>query len=445
MVEEYARTRGGRTAVNFYGAVLDYGRLDELAVRLALALIRRGLSRGDRICLFMENCPQFIIACLAAWKAGAVAVPANPMLKEEELSHLLRHSACQTIILRDALYPVFHGAREGNGPQNVIVTRFSDFLPEAAELPLHPSLSAPLCYFPDACEFLSLLAEEGGGPLEPGDLPDPALILYTAGATGTPKGAVITHANLTANVRCASVWYGGMSGAHLAVLPLCHATGLVGSLGVALFQGDPVILLARYDTETVLCAVEKYRCTNWVSVPTMNVAVVNYPGVEKRNLSSLRVCTCGAAPVPVEVFERFRAVTGVPLVEGYGLSETTSQVTINPFDRPRPGSVGIPVMDTDVRLVDPDDPEKEMGPGQTGELLVGVRRLPPPTGTTLWKTAVPSPAAGSPRETWRAWTPTATSTWPGEKRRLSRPPATASFRPRWRRCSPATRPWRRWR
>lgn len=369
MVAEHARTRGGAPAVNFYGAVWDYGRLDGLAARLALALARRGVSRGDRVCLFMENCPQFVIACLAAWRIGAVAVPANPMLKEEELAHLLRHSACETIILRDALYPVLHGTRRHVALKNVVVTRFADFLPEAPELPLHPSLGAPLCYFPHTYEFPALLAEEGEGTLHPAGLPDPALLLYTAGSTGVPKGAVITHANLAANVRCASLWYGGSNGVHLAVLPLCHATGLVGSLGLALFQGDPVVLLARYDTETVLQAVEKYRCTNWVSVPTMNVAVINYPGVENRKLDSLRVCTCGAAPVPFDLFERFGAVTGVALTEGYGLSETTSQLTINPCDRPRPGSVGIPVIDTDVRIVHPDDPRREVAPGETGELL----------------------------------------------------------------------------
>lgn len=369
LVESHARTTPATVAVNFYGAVLDYCQLNELATSLAAGLARQGVSKGDRVGLFLENCPQFIIACLAAWKLGAVIVPANPMLKEEELAELLRHSGCRTIILLDALYPVLEGIRRETKLKNVVVTRFGDFLPDTPQLPLHPSLNVPLCFFPDTCEFMELLAEEDNFSASV-EGNDPAILLYTAGSTGVPKGAVITHANLVANSQCASVWFGGEYAIHLAVLPLFHPNGLVGCLSVPLFNGDSIILLARYDTETVLQAVEKYRCTNWASVPTMNIAVINYPRVSSRNLKSLRVCSCGGATVPPHLFAKFQEVTGVSLIEGYGLSETISHVTINPFDRPRPGSVGIPVINTQVRIVHPDDRDREVRPGATGELMV---------------------------------------------------------------------------
>lgn len=371
MVEKHALTRPEAVAVNFYGGVLDYGRLNDLANRLAGALARRGVSRGDRVGLFLENCPQFIITCLAAWKIGALAVPANPMLKEEELAHLLRHSGCRTMVALETLYPVLGGIRWDTGLVDVVVTRLGDFLPDHPELPLHPSFNGPLCYFPDTYDFLELLAEKGEPPAAVAvSGRDPALLQYTAGSTGMPKGAVITHANLAANSRCAFLWLGSEDAIHLTVLPLCHPTGLIGSMGVPLFRGDPIILLARYDTETVIQAVEKYRCTDWITVPTMNIAVINYPGVEKRDLGSLRVCSCGGAHAPVYLFKRFREVTGATLVEGYGLSETASQVTLNPRDRPRPGSVGIPVIDTAVKIVHPEDGNREVVPGETGELLV---------------------------------------------------------------------------
>lgn len=371
VVEGHARSFPRREAINFYGHIISYGTFDSMTASMAASLIGLGVAKGDRVCLFMENCPQFIISAFAVWRLGAVLVTANPMFKEDELAHELNDSGSETIILLDVLHPVLYRIRKKTLLRNVIVTGYRDFLPESPSLTLHPSLEVPRQYYPDTLEFTELLKEK---PLpvsaKTSSYNDPALLQYTAGSTGTPKGAVITHSNMLSNTICSAYWVRGEEGIHLAVLPLFHVTGLVHSMNMPLYCGGAIILLARYDTETVIRAIEKYRCTHWVSIATMNIALVNYPRVKKHDLSSLKACVTGGAPVPVGILNEFKEMTGACLVEGYGLSETISQVAINPLDKPRPGSVGIPVINTSVKIADIADPSREVPAGEMGELLV---------------------------------------------------------------------------
>lgn len=371
IVTKHAQKFPHRVAINFYGYTLSYDQLEEMTASFAASLSLLGVSKGDRVCLFLQNCPQYIIAILAIWRIGAVAVPANPMFKEEELAYHLNDSGAETIILLDILYPILHRIRNKTTVKNVIVTGYRDFLPSVPALPLHPSLQVPRQYFSGTFEMLELLNCRCKPPEVNLNLDeDLALLQYSSGVTGMPKGAMITHANMLSNTVCSALWLEADNGIHLGVLPLFHVTGLVHSMNMPLYTCGTIILLARYDTGTVLRAIEKYRCTHWVSTATMNVAVVNYPDVKKYDLTSLKACISGGAPVPLEVLKKFREVTGACLVEGYGLSETISQVTINPLNRPRFGSVGIPVINTDVKIVDLADPSKEVPIGKAGELLV---------------------------------------------------------------------------
>lgn len=371
IVKMHARQFPQREAINFYGYSINYTQLERMTASFAASLLQLGVRKGDRVCLFMQNCPQYIIAILATWRIGAVAVTANPMFKEDELAHQLNDSEAETIILLDVLYPVLHRICEKTCLRNVIITGYRDFLPDIPGLPLHPSLKVPRQFFSGTLEMLELLNckyDPPGTSLDPEK--DLALLQYSSGVTGIPKGAMITHANMLSNTVCSALWLKADNGIHLAVLPLFHVTGLIHSMNMPLYTGGTIILLARYDTETVLRAIEKYRCTHWVSIASMNFAVVNYPNVRKYDLTSLKVCVSGGAPIPLEVLEKFRDITGVSLVEGYGLSETVSQVTINPLDKPRLGSVGIPVINTDVKIVDLADSSKEVPLGEMGELLV---------------------------------------------------------------------------
>ncbi|MHB8156590.1 MAG: AMP-binding protein [Desulfocucumaceae bacterium] len=371
IIAEHAQKFPQREAINFYGYRISYGRLEKMSAAFAATLSEMGVKKGDRVCLFMENCPQFIIAIFAIWNIGAVAVTANPMFKEEELTHELNDSGSKTIILLDLLYPVLDRIRKRTSLENVIITGYKDFLPPLPALPLHPSLEVPRQYFPDTVEMLPLLENSAKPPaveIDPSE--DLALLLYTAGATGTPKGAMITHASMLFNTVGATLWTPTEGCIYLAVLPLFNVTGLIHSMNRPLYSGGTIILLARYDTETVIRAIEKYRCTHWASIATMNTAIVNYPDVKKHDLTSLKACVSGGAPIPIKVLEKFREITGACLVEGYGLCETISQVISNPLYKPRPGSVGIPVINTQAKIMSLADPAKEVSTGEMGELLV---------------------------------------------------------------------------
>ncbi|MGB9802639.1 AMP-binding protein [Desulfofundulus sp.] len=370
-VRMHAQKYPEREAINFYGYRISYAELERMASSFAASLWELGVRKGDRVCFFMQNCPQYIIAILATWRIGAVAVTANPMFKEDELAYQLKDSESETIILMDFLYPILQRILDKTYLRNVIITGYKDFLPSVPELPLHPSLKIPRQFFPKTLEMLELLNSKHDPPCADFNPDyDLALLQYSSGVTGIPKGAMITHANMLSNTICSALWLKADNGIHLAVLPLFHVTGLIHCLNMPLYTAGTIILLARYDTETVLRAIEKYRCSHWVSIATMNVAVVNYPKVRKYDLTSLKACVSGGAPVPLEVFKKFKDITGLGLVEGYGLSETVSQVTINPLDKPRPGSIGIPVINTRVKIVDLADSSREVPSGEMGELLV---------------------------------------------------------------------------
>ncbi|MBF7082713.1 AMP-binding protein [Desulfallas sp. Bu1-1] len=365
----HARLAPGRVAVNYYGRAITYGELDRLTDCFAASLVELGIRKGDRVSLYMENCPQLIIAMIGGWKAGAVMVPSNPMFLGDELVYQLVDAGVETIVLQDDIYPVFEAVKKRTPVENVIVTGRKDFLPGTPTLPPHHTLLTAPIDAPGALPFKDMLSGKKTGftGMEPG-MDDLALLMYTAGTTGMPKGAMISHRNLISNTAGSAAWVDGCPGdIHLAVLPLFEVTGLVHSMAMPLYTGGTIILLARFETETVLEAVERYRCTHWAGIATMSIAVVNYPNVAGWDLTSLRYCLTNGSP---EVMKFFRQLTGAKLINGYGLSETISQVTLVPPEKPRTGSVGIPVQETDIKIVDIDDRERELPPGEEGELMV---------------------------------------------------------------------------
>lgn len=375
VLKKHAHKHPERVAINYYGREITCAELDELTDRFAGALREIGVLKGDRIILYMENCPQFIIATIGGWKAGAILVPFNPMLLGDELIYQLTDSGGETIILQDDLYPVFDAIRKRTPIRNIILTMRNDFLPVKPALPLHHTLATPSLikniHAPGIISFKKMLSQ-GPVNIEQMEMDDLALLQYTAGTTGMPKGAMIIHRNIMFNTVGSGDWYKcDLDSVHLAVLPLFEVTGFIHSMCMPLYTGGTIILLARYDTETVLEALEKYRCTNWVSITTMIIALINYPSLSKWDLTSLRYCSSGGSPVSKKLIELFKEVTGATLNEGgYGLSETISQVTLNPLDSPCPGSAGIPVQGTEIKIVDIDERDRELPPGEEGELLV---------------------------------------------------------------------------
>jgi acyl-CoA synthetase (AMP-forming)/AMP-acid ligase II len=371
-LKDHARQSPDRLAIQYYGRGISFGELDEQSDRLAAALVDFGLKKGDRVSLFLENCPQFVMAYYAVLKAGGIVVAANPMFKEDELRHEILDSGAKIIFALDHLYPKVKAVKEGTALTHEVVTSYWDYLPENPMLPIHPSMKQEKVFFPDTFEFLDLL--QGYNP-EPPDIEincreDLALLQYTSGTTGLPKGAMITHHSLLHNTVGSAVWMGTTSeDVVLSVLPFFHVTGMIHSMNMPLFVGGSNVMLSRFDTETVVKAIDLFRCTVWQSITTTNVAVVNFPEIGRYDLRWLRRCASGGAPVPEEILRKWRELVGTELVEGYGLSEAISQTHVNPVSRPKYGSIGIPHFDVDCRIVDVES-GKDLPLGAEGELLV---------------------------------------------------------------------------
>jgi acyl-CoA synthetase (AMP-forming)/AMP-acid ligase II len=367
-----ARRVPERSALIFYGREVSFRELDAAVSRFAGWLRSRGTRPGDRVAIFLENSPQFAIAYYGALRAGAIAVCLNPMHKAVELLHEFKDSGARALVTSGHGYAVVQPIRQQTNLEIVAVTSYGDFLPEERTLPPPPGFLDPAGSFPETEAFPDILrlspelaAPEARAP------EDTALLQYTSGTTGTAKAAEITHRNLVANCELQRV-YAGISEADIAlgVLPWFHITGMECQMNMMAYMGATLVAIGRFDLATVLGAIERYRCTLTTLITTINVAVVNFPRAREFDLSSLRCCFSGGAPVPVEVARRWEALTGHALIEGYGLSETTAPTHINPPHRPRYGTVGVPLPLTDARIVSLEDSTRELGIGQSGEIAV---------------------------------------------------------------------------
>jgi len=372
ILERQARRVPERAAIVFYGREVTFTELHDSVCRFAAWLQSRGIRAGDRVAIFLENCPQFAIAYYGALRAGAVVVCLNPMHKAVELQHEFEDSGARILVTSDQLYPVVAAIRDQTPLESVVVTAYRDFLPAEPTLPPPPSFLEPAVHHPGTEPFLGAVrtAEPLAAPV-PRSLSETALLQYTSGTTGTAKAAEITHRNLVSNCELQYAYVGGTDDeVALGVLPWFHITGMECQMNAMAYRGATLVTIGRFDLVTVLRAIERYRCTLTTLIATVNVAIVNFPKTREFDLSSLRRCFSGGAPVPPEVARRWEAITGHKLIEGYGLSETTAPTHVNPPDRPKYGTVGLPLPLTDVRIVKLDDPGTEVPRGERGEIAV---------------------------------------------------------------------------
>ena len=363
-----------RTAIQFYGRAIPFAELDSAVGRFAGFLQQRGLCAGDRVALFLENSPQFAIAYYGALRAGCIAVCLNPMHKAAELQHEFVDSGARALVTTGEAYAAVEPIRARTMLETVVLTGYRDFLPDQLALAPPPSFvekrsaSRP----PDTHALPDVLRTapqlDAQVPRAPSDT---ALLQYTSGTTGAAKAAEITHGNLVANCELQRVYVGsGDDDVALGVLPWFHITGMECQMNMMAYLGATLVAIGRFDLATVLRAIELYRCTRTTFITTVNVAVVNFPGTKKFDLSSLRNCFSGGAPVPPAVAQRWEEITGHKLIEGYGLSETTAPTHINPPHRPKYGTVGLPLPLTEARIVDAEDGVTELGLGKSGEIAV---------------------------------------------------------------------------
>ncbi|HCB36333.1 TPA: long-chain fatty acid--CoA ligase [Candidatus Azambacteria bacterium] len=378
-----------RTALIFYGKKISYRELNRLSDAFALALMRFGVKKGDRVALLLPNVPQFVIAYYGALKAEAIVVPTNPLYTERELEHQLADSGSQTLVALDIFYPKIKNVWNKTGLRRVILTGVRDYLPWLKKT-LYPikaqkeGLWIRVEKTPSVYDFMELIRENNPDTehlcfrslharlqREP---ESPAQLQYTGGTTGLAKGAILTHNNLVANVWQCREWMLDLKAGEeifLGVIPFFHVYGLTACMNVGVSLGATLVLLPKFKTEDVLKAIQKYKTTVFPGIQAMYLAINGNPETRKYNLKSIKYCISGAGPLHQEVQEKFESITGAMVVEGYGLSEASPVTHVNPFSRisRKIGSIGLPLPGTDAKIVDLET-GSELGPNQPGELLI---------------------------------------------------------------------------
>ncbi len=390
-------------ATIFKGAKLSYRELDELSDRLAAGVASLGVKKGDRVGIFMPNTPQFVICYFGLLKAGAVVVAINPLYSPREIEHQVNDAGIELMLVMSNFYNIIKGLQQNTKIKRLVVTNIKEYL-------------APVLSF-----LFTLTQEKKGGfrvqlsegdvwmqdlleGLRPQDRPqmdispdDVALFQYSGGTTGVSKGAIATHRNLVANTLQIGSWITSAEDGKEVVLmaiPLFHVYGMVAGMNFGMAKAAALVMVPNpRDLKDLLNNLQKYRATIFPGVPTLYNAINNHPDVlaGKYDLRSIKACISGSAPLMRETKEKFEELTGGKLFEGYGLSEAPTATHCNPMEgENRTGSIGMPLPDVEVRIVDLEDGVTVLEPGEVGELVIrgpqvmkGYHNMPTETMNTL--------------------------------------------------------------
>jgi fatty-acyl-CoA synthase len=372
-----------KAAIRFFGASVSYAELKRQADAIAGWLQRvAGVARGDRVLLFLQNCPQHVAATYGILRADAVVVPVNPMNKAEELRHYISDSGARTIVCAADLAAIVAQANDELPPaqrlQHVLATRYADAMPSPAARPAEeappaawlawldadPSPGAGVTRWPDALAAAHVPAPAQAGP------DDLAAMPYTSGTTGFPKGCMHTHRTIMHNVIGGALIAGsGADAVVLAVVPLFHVTGMLYGMHTPVYGGTTVVMMPRWDRELAGRLISRHRVTHWTNIPTMIIDMFGSPNIDTFDLTSLRYLSGGGAAMPHAVAERLQQQFGLTYAEGYGLTETAAPSHTNLQERAKLQCLGLPIFGTDARVVDPDT-LKELPPGEVGEIII---------------------------------------------------------------------------
>jgi long-chain acyl-CoA synthetase len=371
ILEKTAKEHPEKAAIAYSEISITYAELNTLSNRFAAALAALGVQKGDRVAIFLPNIPQFVIAYYGVLKAGAVLTAISPLYKEREVSYQLSDSGAETIVALATLYPVVEKVWRKTKLKNVVITCLEEYASK------HPVVFRKIQQAPNVHSFQELLTESANSPtVDINPREDLAALQYTGGTTGTAKGTMLTHANLVSNTVAFAAWMKGAVAEEtfLTALPVFHIYGMTTSLNVPVSLAAEMVLLPKFEPATVLETIQRHKVTVFCGVPTMYSVLLANPELSKFDLTSVRVCISGASPLPLQVQKRFMEVTGGFLAEGYGLTEASPVTHCNPVDKTmrtvRVGSIGLPLPDTDARIVDVETGEKTLRVGETGELAV---------------------------------------------------------------------------
>ncbi len=375
--------------VIFYDTVITFLQFKQETEKLAGYLEQVcGVKKGDRVLLYMQNSPQFMIGYYAILRANAVVVPVNPMNLTGELKHYVSDSDATVALVSQELYPRMKPLLEngqGAGLKHLVVAAYSDCLVAPTTLKVPDFIAAPRVPLND--KGVSLWSDALARNLTPGPLtagPDDLCVMpYTSGTTGHPKGCMHTHRTTMYNAVSGGVWgHGNQGTVSLAVLPMFHVTGMQGSMNAVIFGGSTVVLLPRWDRDAAAECIQRYRITGLGLITAMVVDFVSNPELDSYDLTSLRRIGGGGAAMPKAVSDILENKLGLKYGEGYGMSETNAATHMNPPDRSKKQCLGVPAFDVDARVVDPITLQ-ELPPGQTGEIIVSG----PQVMTGYWKNA----------------------------------------------------------
>ncbi len=373
-----------RTALIFEGARMTFKQLQDSVLRFATALTDLGMQKGDRIAIQLPNTPQFVIAFYAIQRLGGTVVMTNPMYVQRELEHILTDSEAKFMVLLDSFW--VNKVRPMLGKtklEKVIVTSFKDFLPFPKNLlfPFAPAakkagLVVKVPSEPNVFWMRDMLQKYPPNPPDNKVGPDAlATFQYTGGTTGLPKAAMLTQGNLAANAMQTAAWMStAKRGAevNLSALPFFHSFGLTVCMNLSMyFAGTMVLIPDPRNIKNIVSSINKYKATLFPAVPALYTAVNNFPEISQYDISSVKACVSGAAPLPEEVQKQFESITGGRIAEGFGLSEASPVTHANPlYGKRKVGSIGVPMPDTEARIMDLEEGTQEMPVGESGELVV---------------------------------------------------------------------------
>ncbi|MEC5421996.1 long-chain-fatty-acid--CoA ligase [Virgibacillus sp. C22-A2] len=380
-LEESAKVYGEKKALYFLGKELSFTELYQESRKMANYMQKLELQKGDKVAIMLPNCPQAVISYYAALMAGAIVVQTNPLYTERELEYQLKDSDATLIVCLDILLPRVTNIRANTAIKHTIVTGIKDYLPFPKNL-IYPfiqkkqySIVVKVEQSEDTHVWKSMIDQtsEDYQSVDIDPVKDLALLQYTGGTTGNPKGVMLTHYNLVANVQMCDAWlYKTKKGEEiiLGVIPFFHVYGMTTVMINSVMIGSKMVLLPKFDAGDVLKTIQKQKPTLFPGAPTIYIGLLNHPDIKKYDLSSIKACISGSAPLPAEVQEQFEKITGGRLVEGYGLTESSPVTHANlVWENRVSGSIGIPWPDTDSAIYRMESDE-EADIGEVGEIAV---------------------------------------------------------------------------
>lgn len=362
-----------QSAISYYGNEISYRELDREVNALAGFLQQKlGVAKGERVLLFMQNSPQFVIGFYAISRADAVVVPINPMLTADELGFYIKDCGINSALVGQELYDKVEPLVGTTPLNNVVVAAYSDYQGNEFNGTVPPEVEAPRTVYEQPGHFhwkeaIAAKYEPGAQSTKADDL---VVLPYTSGTTGLPKGCMHTNRTVQANTIGAYHWASSTTSAvHLTTLPLFHVTGMVHSMHMPIYSGSTMVLMTRWNREAAVELIKSQGCTHWVAIATMIIDFLANPKLKQEDIATLTSISGGGAALPEAVGEKLYKLTGLRFVEGYGLSETIAQTHFNPPDRPKMQCLGIPSFDVDARIIEPSS-GKELGVGEIGEIVV---------------------------------------------------------------------------